>query len=565
MSDTQPKKFEIGLVMAGAVSAGAYTAGVLDFLFQALAEWEKARKQDAASTPPHQATIEVMAGASAGGMTAAIGAAALCSGLTPVTSKPVPGEIVNNRLFSSWVQEVDLLPMLSSDDIAEKGMPVLSLLNSNLLERIASNTLTFTPNGERPPYISEVLHLVLTVSNLRGVPYSFGLEGDVSTGYGMSMHADYYQFALSDRGDIRPPGATVLDRGRALKDNWAVLSQAALATGAFPLGLTPRTLSHRLKLRNDDIDDDYAEREWTIPVIPKSGDLPGQCQVEKQFPPAWPRDLLNLEHGPYEYRFLCVDGGLMNNEPLELARRLLKGNDARNTRDPNRANRALLMIDPFPNVAPFDPDYKVKPDMLSVILGMFSSLKNQARFKPDEIALAVDSSVASRYLIAPKRGDEAFPIACGSLGGFGGFLSYDFRAHDFMLGRRNCQWFLRRHFTLPEINPLFSDWSAEMKAKYRVIKEGQPHLPIVPLLGRVGEEEAVLEPWPAYTSNQLKTLMALTEDRLNNVVGRIIEQTFGKWYLHLIARILWRQKRSETIDKIKQAILADLKRHKLLQ
>ena len=30
------KSFEIGLVMAGAVSAGAYTAGVIDFLLQSL-------------------------------------------------------------------------------------------------------------------------------------------------------------------------------------------------------------------------------------------------------------------------------------------------------------------------------------------------------------------------------------------------------------------------------------------------------------------------------------------------------------------------------------------------
>ena len=38
---TQPKSFELGLVMAGAISAGAYTAGVVDFLLQALEEWEK--------------------------------------------------------------------------------------------------------------------------------------------------------------------------------------------------------------------------------------------------------------------------------------------------------------------------------------------------------------------------------------------------------------------------------------------------------------------------------------------------------------------------------------------
>jgi len=41
LAETKP--FQLGLVLAGAISAGAYTAGVLDFLFQALSEWEKDR------------------------------------------------------------------------------------------------------------------------------------------------------------------------------------------------------------------------------------------------------------------------------------------------------------------------------------------------------------------------------------------------------------------------------------------------------------------------------------------------------------------------------------------
>jgi len=564
MSVPQPKKFEIGLVMAGAISAGAYTAGVIDFLLQALAEWEQARKAEDNAIPPHQITIEVMAGSSAGGMTAAIAAAALCSGLNPVTSKPAPDAAIDNRLFSSWVQQVDLAPMLSSEDLAKKDMPVVSLLNSTLLDRIAEQALTFTTNCERPAYISEVLHLLLTVTNLRGVPYVIGLEGDVAVGHGMSMHADYMHFALSDQGMKRPPGATALDRKRANSANWQLLGQAALATGAFPVGLAPRTLSRKLRLLEGAIDDDYAEREWMISVIPKSGETDCRCQGTAKFPPAWPPESLHLDRGPFEYQFLCVDGGLMNNEPLELARRLLKGDDDHNPRDPGQAKRALLMIDPFPNLAPFDPEYTVRDGLLPVILGMFSSLKNQARFKPDEIALALDPNVASRFLIAPKRDNEAFPIASGSLGGFGGFLSYDFRMHDFMLGRRNCQQFLRRHFILPESNPLFADWSSEMKAKYRVDKLGQPHLPIVPLLGRA-YEEAPLDRWPGYTQAQLKTMMELIGDRLNNVVRRIIEQTFRRWPLHSLAWFLWGLKKSETRDKIKNIIVADLKKHKLLQ
>jgi len=51
-------------------------------------------------------------------------------------------------------------------------------------------------------------------------------------------------------------------------------------------------------------------------------------------------------------------------------------------------------------------------------------------------------------------------LQCGKLGAFGGFLERGFRAHDFLLGRRNCQRFLlsveekTSHFSLPVENPV---------------------------------------------------------------------------------------------------------------
>jgi predicted patatin/cPLA2 family phospholipase len=35
--------FHLGVIMAGAVSAGAYTAGVLDFLMEVLEQWYAAK------------------------------------------------------------------------------------------------------------------------------------------------------------------------------------------------------------------------------------------------------------------------------------------------------------------------------------------------------------------------------------------------------------------------------------------------------------------------------------------------------------------------------------------
>lgn len=66
--------FNVGLTMAGAISAGAYTAGVFDFLIQALSEWEKTKTSAPESVADHRCAITAISGASAGGMTAVLGA-----------------------------------------------------------------------------------------------------------------------------------------------------------------------------------------------------------------------------------------------------------------------------------------------------------------------------------------------------------------------------------------------------------------------------------------------------------------------------------------------------------
>jgi hypothetical protein len=41
----EDRTFELAVVMAGAISAGAYTAGVMDFLFEALDAYEDAKRK----------------------------------------------------------------------------------------------------------------------------------------------------------------------------------------------------------------------------------------------------------------------------------------------------------------------------------------------------------------------------------------------------------------------------------------------------------------------------------------------------------------------------------------
>jgi hypothetical protein len=103
---------------------------------------------------------------------------------------------------------------------------------------------------------------------------------------------------------------------------------------------------------------------------------------------------------------------------------------------------------------------------------LFRAWINQARFDANDLALAADPDIYSRFMLSPMRarisaatgqkGETALgaaAIASGALGGFSGFLSVRFRHHDFLLGRRNAENFLRNYFSLPEGNSLFqADW-----------------------------------------------------------------------------------------------------------
>ena len=87
------EKFQIGICMAGAISAGAYTAGVMDFLIEALDEWENRKNNAVSNTPLHSVEIPVMGGASAGGMTSIIAASAINNKIEPIT------KIKSNNIF----------------------------------------------------------------------------------------------------------------------------------------------------------------------------------------------------------------------------------------------------------------------------------------------------------------------------------------------------------------------------------------------------------------------------------------------------------------------------------
>jgi predicted acylesterase/phospholipase RssA len=81
MEASQGDTFKVGFALSGAISAGAYTAGVLDYFFQALNAWESARDED--GVPEHSVDLQIIAGASAGAIAGALGIVALARGMRP--------------------------------------------------------------------------------------------------------------------------------------------------------------------------------------------------------------------------------------------------------------------------------------------------------------------------------------------------------------------------------------------------------------------------------------------------------------------------------------------------
>ncbi len=105
--DRRDDTFELGLVLAGAVPAGAYTAGVLDFLIEALDNWEEAKRSDDLHVPRHNVKLRAITGSSANGMVDAIKAAMVGSSTKPKNNRSAR-RVGFIPLYKAWVKQVDI-------------------------------------------------------------------------------------------------------------------------------------------------------------------------------------------------------------------------------------------------------------------------------------------------------------------------------------------------------------------------------------------------------------------------------------------------------------------------
>lgn len=587
-----PRTFEVGLVMAGAVSAGAYTAGVIDFLFEALDAWEQAKRAGSPGVPDHTVQVRAAAGSSAGGIISALTAMLPFTGHHPVRdlaaarSAAAPANAEKNVLYRCWVRDIDIHAMLRDADLGANPGMVASLLDGTGIAAIADDAIATVRNAiaeqtrpNAPNYFANPMQLFLCLTNMRGLPYVIRMVTDGGVrGHRVISHADYAHFAIHGTGagaaEALHPGVVPVNwpgtQGLQTLDGWGRLRDAALATSAFPGGLPARPFANSPAF--------YQACPWARPA--------GAMEDEKC--PVINPDVACVPDHPYE--FWCVDGGLINNEPVEYVRvALAGGRNIRNARDARESDRAVLMIDPLPeDEGHSDPGKGEPPDVIGALVSIFSTLRRQARFKPQEVMLAMHEDVHSRFLIAPLREEKTAGqtnLASSGLSGFVGFFHEQLRMHDFQLGRRNCQKFLRDRFVVHVDNPIVAPWIETAKARGLDLSDYHPctcltrdglapdadFVQLIPLVGPA-REPIKLRPWPKLARRDLDPLLALVERRTESIMPEIVRGLLkrigiddGYFINKIIGMVAGKVIRDKILAKTASAIVADLRDRDLLK
>jgi hypothetical protein len=263
---------KLAITIAGAVSLGSYEAGVAFEVLDALTQhnqWAAAN-----NLPDKRIEIDVLTGASAGGMTAAMIAQRL---LYDGSSMSQP---YDNPLYNAWVSDVDIAGLLArgpAEDVTH------SVLSSNFVIGISNKYLKGRyPNPPQPPPAPQPhpalssdhkLQLGLALSNLNGVDYDRSTSSGGTFIY--TSHEDQLVREINQIPDDHP-------------EFWEVIRAAAVACGAFPVAF-----------RVQDLVRDIAD--YTSFYLDKSLWAGQACRA-----------------------FTYTDGGVFQNEPLGMAKNLVE-------------------------------------------------------------------------------------------------------------------------------------------------------------------------------------------------------------------------------------------------
>jgi hypothetical protein len=527
-------KFEIGLTLTGTVSAGAYTAGVVDFLIDALEEWEKAKTRCRSlygndfskwDTPWHDVLIKGLSGASGGGVTCGLILNSVGKTIQPIRQPTDVTPTIENDFYKTWVSMLGIDQLLATEDF--DGKKITSLLNGDAIPDIADQILkpeNFKNRIQRP-YIDDHLVALMTLTNLTGIPYQLDYQGSQIKSVMYFRHADYAKFELSPNATSQYKDAYRLANDTkqvGFDENFARLKAACLCTCAFPGAFSAQPFSQLTEF--------LKFRPFENNLFPMTNPV---------------------------FSFLNADGGILNTEPFKLLHDILMPDESgQNEQGAKDVVRSIIMVAPLIVQETFsEDDQNLSADGLTTVLPeVVNAIRADALFNAEEISLAFNENVYSRFMIAPSRSsgplatDFVTPaITATILADFGAFISPDFRQHDYFMGRRNTQQFLRRHFALPvkEIadNPVFGPLqitNPPVNGAKPTIKDqfktyaftdettGVDYFPIIPLCGAL-QQPAWFPAWPAKKGYDLGAIQDKISNRLDKFSAVILSSLEINW------------------------------------
>ncbi|WKV11529.1 hypothetical protein [Marivirga harenae] len=520
---SEQKTFHLGFTMAGAVSGGCYTAGVMDYIFEVLDKWEKAKKGKletvkSEEVPKHNVVIDVMGGTSAGGMATIMTALyGLRNTINPVTDEHVNNArgIKNNILYDSWVSMLDdnklktLDIALSTNDL--KGGKISSLLNSQFIDQLANRAISMpsvVTDSSRPNYLAPDLEMIISHTMNRGVPLKVKFPNNTNDAglQDAPYHTSFEHFMVSH---FKLPDGSFQDNKEYFtldidtQNTINRLKKTAKATGAFPIGLQYR------EFNNQDFSAAYLKNAVTRIISRKFGESNPQIENSDI---DWDQKTLN------QYHTTSVDGGAINNEPygevLEILRHRTKDNvnedfvwsKEENSDDPVSRHEyqkaGVVMIDPFPDTISPDDEYEHPENLVDVGSSIIGTLWDQSKIKRKEMVEQFSNKAYMGTIFPVKHkvennkslGSYKYPLCSASLGAFGGFLDIKFRHHDFYLGRNNARNFLRAFLSVPyekgkKVHPIHRGWTKKMIDRFLITIDNKTYLPIIPDINMILDDE----------------------------------------------------------------------------
>ena len=261
---------KLAITIAGAVSLGSYESGVAFEVLDAVSQHNQWANDN--SLPDERIEIDVLTGASAGGMTVSMIAQRL------LFDGPAMAQPYDNSLYNVWVRDggiVGLLNRSPDEDVTH------SILSSNLVVSISDKYLMGRYAVQPPPRaqahpalpLDGNLRLGLALSNLNGVDYFRPTRSGGEFVY--TRHEDQIECGLSQASSDRP-------------EIWETIRAAAVACGAFPLAFRVQDLIRNIV-------------EFPSPFLDRS-----------------------LWSGQPSRYFAYTDGGVFQNQPLGMAKNLVE-------------------------------------------------------------------------------------------------------------------------------------------------------------------------------------------------------------------------------------------------